>query len=135
LDLGAEIRVAGKVSVYEGLLEIIPDASSDIKIITPASEIPWVSIKDLSHADAGRVLRVRGLLGKPQGFSSGLKFQLRDGTGRITVLLWSNIYQELKPRPAEGMLSEVIGVIEIYEETMQIIPRSTYDVNIIDQRD
>ena len=135
LDLGAVITVYGEVSVYQGALEIIPRATSDITIEKPAPGIPWVSIVALPRADLGRVVRVRGLLGGPEGFSSGVKFPLKDGSGRITVLLWSNIYQELKPRPVENMLTEVTGIIEVYNDVLEIIPRSTYDMVNIDQGD
>ena len=51
------------------------------------------------------------------------------------MLLWSNIYQELKPRPVEDMLVEVTGIIDFYNGVLEIIPRSTYDVVNIDQGD
>ncbi len=135
LDLGATITVYGEVSAYQGALEIIPRAASDITIQITAPEIPWLSIEALTRADSGRLVRVRGLLGSPEGFSSGVKIPLRDGSGRITVLLWSNIYQELKPHPAEDMLAEVTGIIDVYNGVLEIIPRSTYDVVNIDQGD
>lgn len=135
VDLGATISVFGEVSAYEGALEIIPRAASDIVIQIPAPESPWVGIDALTRLDTGRVVRVRGMLGTPEGFSSGVKIPLRDGSGRITVLLWSNIYQELKPRPVEDMLVEVTGIIDIYNGVLEIIPRSTYDVVNMDQGD
>ncbi len=128
LDLGADITVYGEVSAYEGVLEIIPAEASDIVIQHAAPEIPWVSIDALTRADAGRVVRIRGVLGVPEGFSSGVKILLRDGSQHITVLLWSNIYQELKPRPVEDMLVEVTGIIDLYNGVFEIIPRSTHDV-------
>jgi DNA/RNA endonuclease YhcR with UshA esterase domain len=135
LDLGAEITVYGEVSAYQGVLEVIPQKAADISIDTPAPEIPWVSIKALTREDVGELVRVRGLLGTPEGFSSGVKIPLKDGSGRITVLLWSNIYQELKPRPVEDMLTEVTGIIDIYNGVLEIIPRSTYDIINLDQGD
>ena len=135
VDLGATITVYGEVSAYEDAMEIIPRAASDIVILTPAPDPPWVTVKALTRAATGRLVRVRGMLGAPEGFSSGVKFPLRDGSGRITVLLWSNIYQELKPRPVEDMLVEITGIFDIYNGILEIIPRSTYDVVNIDQGD
>ncbi|TFG69979.1 MAG: hypothetical protein E4H27_06545, partial [Anaerolineales bacterium] len=63
LDLGADITVYGEVSAYEGVLEIIPGEASDIVILNAAPETPWVSIDALTRADAGRVVRIRGVLG------------------------------------------------------------------------
>jgi DNA/RNA endonuclease YhcR with UshA esterase domain len=133
LDLGADITISGEVSAYEGEIEIIPRKVSDIIIESPSTRIPWVSVNEITRDDVGRVLQVRGLLGAPEGFSAGVKFPLKDGSGRITVILWSNIYQELKPRPAEDMLTQVTGLIDIYNGKLEIIPRSIYDVVNIDQ--
>jgi DNA/RNA endonuclease YhcR with UshA esterase domain len=127
LDVGADVEVEGEVRVYQGELELVPEASTDIAITNPAPEIPWMLIKDLKLIDVGRVVRLRGVLGVPDAFSAGVKAQLDDGSGEITVLLWSNIAQALEPPPAEGMLVEVIGVIQEYQQALEIIPRSPQD--------
>lgn len=127
LDTGAEVEVEGEVSVYQGDLEIVPETAGDIHIQTPAPEIPWVEVKALTSIDVGRVVRVRGVLGKPDAFSAGVKVQLDDGTGGITVLFWNNIVTALEQRPAEGMLAEVVGEIEEYQGELEIIPRSVQD--------
>lgn len=127
LDTGAEVEVEGEVSVYQGDLEIVPKTAGDIRIQAPAPEIPWVEVKTLTSIDVGRVVRVRGVLGKPDAFSAGVKVQLDDGTGEITVLFWNNIVTALEQRPAEGMLAEVIGEIEEYQGELEIIPRSVQD--------
>ena len=75
----------------------------------------------------GRVVRLRGVLGEPEGFSAGVKVPLDDGTGAITVLLWSNIAVEVTPAPAAGLPVEVIGTVESYEGELELIPRSPID--------
>ncbi len=127
LDLGAEITVRGEIQVYQGELELVPETAGDVTLDAPAPEIAWVEIKTLKAADAGKVVRLRGVLGKPDGFSAGVKVLLDDGTGEITVLLWNNLVTALERRPAEGMTVEVVGVIEEYQGELEIIPRSVYD--------
>ena len=127
VDVGAEVEVKGEIGVYEGELQIVPESFKDIAIVTPAPEIPWVAVGDLQVSDAGRVVRLRGVLGAPEGFSAGAKALLDDGTGSITVLLWTNIFTLLDPPPAEGQAIEVIGVIQEYRGELEILPRSTLD--------
>lgn len=130
VDLGAEITVRGEVQVYQGELELVPKTAGDITLNTPAPEIAWVEVKTLKTGDAGRIVRLRGVLGKPDGFSAGVKVVLDDGTGEITVLLWNNLVTALERRPAEGMIVEVVGLIEEYRGELEIIPRSIYDWRI-----
>ncbi len=127
LDTGAEIVVSGEVQVYEGELEVAPARPAEVEIVQAAPEIPWVSIEELTESDAGRVVRLRGVLGEPEGFSAGVKVPLDDGAGAITVLLWSNIAVEVTPAPAAGLAVEVIGTVELYEGELELIPRSPID--------
>ncbi len=127
VDVGAEVVVAGELGSFEDELQIVPESFRDITIVAPASEIPWVAVGDLRTQDAGRVVRLRGVLGTPEGFSAGAKALLDDGTGSITVLLWTNILTALDPQPSEGQTVEVIGVIQEYRGELEILPRSTLD--------
>ncbi len=127
LDVGAVVAVEGELSLYEGTLQLTPDRPADVTIITPAPEIPWVAVGDLRPSDVGRVVRLRGVLGTPEGFSAGAKVQLEDGSGVITVLLWSNILTTLDPPPSPGLIIEIVGVIQEYRGELEIIPRSVFD--------
>lgn len=127
VDVGAEVEVKGEIGVYEGELQIVPEGPADIVIAVPAPEIPWIAVGDLQTQDAGRVVRLRGVLGTSEGFSAGAKAPLDDGTGSITVLLWTNILTALDPPPAAGMQVEVIGAIQEYRGELEILPRSTLD--------
>ena len=86
-----------------------------------------MQVSDLRVQDAGRVVRLRGVLGAPEGFSAGVKVPLDDGSGSITVLLWTNIFTALDPPPSEGQAIEVIGVVQEYRGELEILPRSTLD--------
>ncbi len=127
VDVGADIVVEGELGVYQEELQIVPERPSDITIVAPAPEIPWVAIDALKAADAGRVIRLRGVLGTPEGFSAGVKVPLDDGSGVITVLLWTNILTQLDPQPTAGQAVEVIGVIQEYRGDLEIVPRSPLD--------
>ncbi len=126
-DVGAKVTVEGEVQVYQGELEVVPDAASDITIRQPAPPIPQVDVGELSAVDVGQLVRVRGVLGTPKPFSAGIKLPLDDGTGTITVLLWTNIAQALPASPSAGETVEIVGVVESYKGELEIIPRSPVD--------
>jgi DNA/RNA endonuclease YhcR with UshA esterase domain len=127
LDVGAEVAVEGEVSVYEDVLEIIPAAPEDIEVLVGAAAPPWVDAGALTEADVGRIVRLRGVLKRPEAFSAGVKVPLDDGTGTVTVLLWSNIAADLSPAPEAGLPVEVTGEVALYRGAFELIPRSSYD--------
>lgn len=127
LEAGAEIIASGEIRLYEGDLDLAPDHAADVEIVQAAPEIPWVSIAELRESDVGRVVRLRGVLGEPEGFSAGVKIPLDDGSGAILVLLWSNIAVEVTPAPAPGLAVELIGTVESYRGELELIPRSPLD--------
>ncbi|MDX9952745.1 MAG: hypothetical protein RBT75_01545 [Anaerolineae bacterium] len=127
VDVGAEIEIAGQLSLYEGVLELEPQSARDLSVRTAAPEIPWVALSSLSAQDAGRIVRLRGVTGIPEPFSAGVKLPLDDGFGVITVLLWSNVAETLPQPPEAGMTLEVVGEVSVYRDALELIPRSAHD--------
>ncbi|MGC9522252.1 MAG: OB-fold nucleic acid binding domain-containing protein [Anaerolineae bacterium] len=127
LDVGAEVAVTGTVQLYEGVLEIIPSDADDVYVLAPAPPPPWVAVNALTPNDAGRVVRIRGVLGELEGFSAGVKAPLNDGSGEITVLFWSNLYETFDPRPQAGQQVEITGLLSVFQQRLELIPRSPYD--------
>jgi DNA/RNA endonuclease YhcR with UshA esterase domain len=127
LDIGARTTISGILEIYEEALEIVPEAYTDIKIEEPAPPPPWLEVREISTRDVGQVVRLRGVLGQPEGFSAGVKFPLDDGTGTVQVLLWANIFESLSPSPEANMTVEVIGQVSVYQNRIEIIPRSPVD--------
>ena len=127
LDVGAEVEVEGKVQLYGGDLEVVPERADDVQLRVAASAPPWVEVGSLAVHDAGRIVRLRGVLGTPDSFSSGIKVPLDDGTGTLTVLLWANLVEMLDAPPATGQLVEVVGEVSVYQEELELIARSPHD--------
>jgi DNA/RNA endonuclease YhcR with UshA esterase domain len=122
---GAVIHATGKVSQYQGQLEVIPEMASEVAVF-PAASTPSsaTSIGDVTRADVGRTLTLRGTLSNPETFSHGVKFTLEDETGAIVLLLWQEIYEALPDaeRFRPGIQIEVQGEIEEYQGDLEIIP-------------
>ncbi len=127
LDVGAELEVEGEVQLYEETLEVVPERAGDVRLRVAASAPPWVEVGSLAAYDAGRVVRLRGVLGAPADFSSGTKVPLDDGTGVLSVLLWSNLVEALDTPPAAGQMVEVVGEVTVYQDELELIPRSLHD--------
>ncbi len=66
LDVGAEVEVTGKISIYEGELEIVPSKATDVTISVPAEAAPWVEISTLTPGDAGRLIGSAAFLANPR---------------------------------------------------------------------
>ncbi len=127
LDVGARATISGSLEVYEGTLEIVPETAAGIEIQEPAPPIPWLEVSEISTSDVGRVIRLRGVLGQLEGFSAGVKAPLDDGTGIVRVLFWSSLWESLSPLPEAGMTAEIIGQVSVYQNRIEIIPRSPAD--------
>lgn len=130
LDVGAQVAVTGTVQVYRGTVEVIPRSAGEVVIVEPASPPRWVQIGDLTDVDVGSVVRARGVLREPQGFSAGVKVRLSDGTGEITLLLWSQFYEALSPRPQKGQQVEVVGLVDVYRDELELVPRTRHDWHV-----
>jgi DNA/RNA endonuclease YhcR with UshA esterase domain len=126
LGVGAEIRVQGEISVYEGELEVIPEWIEDVEVLVAAPAPAVTTVGALTEADQGRQVVLRGILGEPDFFSAGVKFPLDDGTGTIVLLLWQNVYEEVPTadRLIAGAQVEIAGQIGEYEGELQIVPEA-----------
>jgi DNA/RNA endonuclease YhcR with UshA esterase domain len=131
LDVGAEVRVQGEVSQYRGALELIPELAEDVRVLAAAPLPSAATVGSLTSSDVGRVVTLRGVLGEPDPFSAGVKFELDDGTGKIVLLLWSDVY-EGAPSGLAGAWVEVTGEIEEYRDEMEIVPRNVGEIVLLE---
>ena len=133
LDVGAEVKVQGEISEYEGELELIPEWPEDVEVLAAAPVPEMVAVGALTAADRGRQVVVQGTLGQPDFFSAGVKFALDDGTGTIVLLLWQNVYDEIPDaaRMVDGTRVEIKGRIDEFEGELQIVPEAS-GVTILD---
>jgi DNA/RNA endonuclease YhcR with UshA esterase domain len=124
--VGAEVQAQGELSEYRGELELIAELPADVEVLAAAPGPEITPIGGLTTADVGRILTLAGTLGESQGFSSGVKFPLSDGTGTIILLLWQEVYQAIPEADllTPGREVEVTGRIDEYRGDMEIIPEA-----------
>jgi DNA/RNA endonuclease YhcR with UshA esterase domain len=130
LDVGAEVQVQGEVSQYRGELELIPELAEDVQLLSAAPPPAETTIGTLTAADVGRVVTLRGTLGPPDPFSAGAKFLLDDGTGQLTLLLWSNVVESAPAGMEAGAQVVVTGEIAEYRGELELVPRNGGEIEV-----
>jgi DNA/RNA endonuclease YhcR with UshA esterase domain len=133
LDVGAQVKAQGNVSEYKGELELVPEVAADIVILVGAPPPEELTVGALSPADVGRMVTLHGVVGPAEPFSSGVRYTLSDGTGEITLLLWSNVVEEAPAGLVGGAEVRVLGQIAEYKGTLEIIPRQGSDLEVLGQ--
>jgi len=130
LGVGAEIQARGEVSQYRGELEVLPELAEDVQVLVAAAPPTGTTIGALTTADVGRVVMLRGTLGKPETFSAGVKFPLNDDTGTIILLLWQNVYESGPEGLDLGTQVVVTGEIAEYRGELELIPRNAGEIRV-----
>ncbi len=130
LDVGAEVQVQGEISQYRGELELVPELTEDVQVLATAPPPAEVTVGALTTADVGRVVTLRGTLGPPDPFSSGVKFLFDDGTGQLTLLLWSNVFESATEGLGAGAQVVITGEVAEYQGELELIPRNGEEINV-----
>jgi hypothetical protein len=138
-NVGAVGRVTGRVSDYEGELEVVPAGAEDVLIVLRAPQItaPDARLSNLSASDVGRRVTVEGTIVAVNPFSAGVKYVLDDGSGQITLLLWQNVLGAI---PDSGVLAPGVrvrasGWVEAYRGELEVIPGLAHDILFLAEPD
>jgi len=108
--------------------------------VTPeptATPTPAVVLTPLGQINAGRVgeeVTVEGAVVETASLSSGFKFTLDDGTGRVVLLMWHDVYDDCwdAPQINLGATVRATGEIGEYEGELQIEPGFGGDVKAVE---
>lgn len=128
LNPGAELRVNGKVDVYQGKLELTPSRAKDITIVKAAPVAPETLARmgDLKPEDKGKIVLVEGVVVNVASFSAGFKFTLNDGSGQMVMTLFESDYDKLAKREALNVGAKVRakGRVDVYLSEIQLVPKA-----------
>lgn len=132
INLGARVRATGTVQTYENQLQIEPQWGRQVKVLRAAApSAPARQIVSITQADEGQRLLIEGTVARIEKGESRVRLFVNDGSGEILVLLWPNIYQRIPDRErldAPGTPVQVVGVVQIYKGTLEVVPALPYDV-------
>lgn len=90
-----------------------------------------VFIKNIDSKDWGKFLKIKGTISEVMEFKRGVKVNINDGTGGISIWIWKDIWEELKEKPSEGEEIVLVGEIKEYKGQLEIVPRIPEDIRII----
>ena len=131
---GTVVQAVGRLAEYRGDLEIVPEISSDLAVLSAGQiAIPWAHLGDLRPEDVGRYLQIEGVLRSVEAFSAGIRGVLDDGTGTLALLLWQDLAVKLDDRDLLGAGAKVSvrGLIAEYQGKLEIVPQEPADVSVI----
>ncbi|MBN1658680.1 MAG: hypothetical protein JXA93_09780 [Anaerolineae bacterium] len=133
LDLlpGSRVQVTGEIDEYQGEIEIVPAAGSDVVVLDRGPRLPveaW-PVSRISASDQGRVLVVAGRVVHIEG-DRWLNVRLNDGTGEIVVYLPERLVPYLPPGIGPGATLRVAGQVDVYHGTLELIPLAAADVQV-----
>lgn len=100
---------------------------------TPAPAAQTASLGELTAANVGQTFTVRGKVVETASFSAGFKFLLDDGTGRLSLTLFSDTYKFVPNRSGLNLGAEVSVEAEVteYQGVLELQPNSGRDVVIL----
>ena len=134
LHKGQPVEVVGAVSLYGDTPQLIPASVADVvPLDQPVRAGAEKFIGELTTADVGQLVVLRGTVTRVDPFSIGVKLTLDDGTGAVIVLLWQSVYDEL-PDPAAldvGAEVQVQGEVSWYRDQLEVIPELAEDVRVL----
>jgi len=132
INLGARVRATGTVQTYEGELQIEPRWGRQVKALRAAApSAPTRQIASLTEADKGQRVMIEGTVARIEREESYVRLFVNDGSGEIRVFLWLNIYDRIPNRErldTPGTPVQVVGDVNIYKGTLEVIPVLPYDM-------
>lgn len=136
INLGAEVRASGRLSQYEGQLELVPSAGADVKALRGAAAraVPQ-QIGSLEGGDAGQRVTVEGQVLRVEGFESAVKVFVSDDSGEIGVYIWRNVLDRIARNAGlgtPGSRVRVAGVVETYRSNLELHPQLPADVTVLE---
>jgi len=135
INLGAQVRATGTVGQYEGELQIEPDFGGDVEAIKGAAA--WAvsrEIGSLSGGDEGQRVMIEGAVIRVEGRGDWAKVFIGDETGEVLVFIYQNILDRIPNNTALGIPGSrvrVVGVVELYEGDLEVVPVLPYDVVVL----
>ncbi len=131
LTPGDSVELSGAVTLYEEVPQITLTIYGHLlKLDEPLEIAPLRSVRDLT---AGRYARVEGEVAQLKPFSAGVKLTLDDGSGRVTVLVWDDVYTALADRAdiVEGAVVSVQGLVSSYRGELELVAEAPADLVLV----
>ncbi len=136
LNIGAQVRATGKVGQYEGELQVEPRFGSQVKVVRAGGAFAQpVSLNTLGNY-LGQVVEVKGEIANVSGSSKSVILSILDEAGTPgRIFIWRTTLDRIpKANPALGTIGtrvRVVGVVQEYRGSLEIVPTLPYDVEVL----
>jgi DNA/RNA endonuclease YhcR with UshA esterase domain len=136
LNLGARVRATGRVGSFEGETQVTPRWGGAIDVLEPAAA--WAEPREMASLgaqDQGRRVMIEGQVIRTEGLSSAVKVFVRDATGEVLVFIWRNVLDRIQNNVGlgtEGSHVRVVGTVDIYRGTLEVVPTLPTDVTVLE---
>lgn len=123
LQEGAELRVIGKIDVFNDALQVVPARAADIELVA-AAVIPTVSIRtisSLSTDDLDTTVLIEGTISELEDFSAGKYLTVQDATGTVRVVVFKNVLTPIQSKLAVGRKVSARGKVNVFAGKLEIV--------------
>jgi uncharacterized protein YdeI (BOF family) len=124
-------RVTGKLQDASGLLILVPEDRSDLKLrgSAPKVEPEWVRTASVSEATEGRLVRVVGTIVQTPAsdLPFGYKFSVDDGSGEAQIFINTQTGIDVSTLKA-GRTVSITGFSSQFDTHYEIDPRRPSDI-------
>ncbi|MGQ9813616.1 MAG: OB-fold nucleic acid binding domain-containing protein [Candidatus Roseilinea sp.] len=135
INVGAVVRVTGKVDVYRGQIEIVPKSGSDVKVVKWAKR-NWrkYALGSMNGNDHNAVVWVEGWIADITPARDGAYMLIYDETGAQKVHLYDVVARRI-PRREQlwiGQRVSVVGRVRARRRVgIEIVPALPHDVYVV----
>lgn len=135
LNIGAEVRATGEVGEYQGELQVEPYYGSQVRVQQAGGAFaPQIAFNELNNY-LGQVVQVMGEIGNVSGTNSAVILSVFDETGAAPIFIWRTVLDRIpNANPAlgtPGTRVRVVGVVQEYRSSLEIVPSLPYDVEVL----
>ncbi len=131
---GAVIGVCGRISIYDGELEVLPESSLDVQVIRPVPMVVTrLALSEVNPGHVGQVVSTVGQIARVHTIVGGYWLALQEGHARLRLVLWESLFQACKDRDrlVAGAWVSTTGLVQAYEGVLEIVPERAEDVTFV----
>ncbi len=126
LNVGATLKVKGKVSDYRGALEIVPDSVTVVE--TKPREVRKYDLSAISGNDHNAVVQIEGDIASMTPFADGVDVLVTDAQGAQSVRLWNVVAKRVKLKVSDKVV--VIGRVRANKKGITIDVAMPGDIQV-----
>ena len=124
------LKIKGNIGEYNGKLEVIPQAKTDIAILEAGkdSDVSLVEVSRISESNRGKMVQVRGSVKNVTEKDGHLYFYLSDGNKEIKGVLFKADGNEIAGRKLkiqnaakENFPIRVLAMVDVYNGELELI--------------